>query len=347
MILDSLSLDGKVAIITGASQGLGHAMALKFAEAGADIVAASRTKEKLDQTAEEVRTLGRKCLVVPADVTNRRRSMRSSQAAIKEFGRIDVLVNNAGGGDETLGKRLEEITDEQWHRGIDTNLSSQFYGCRAVIPQMLKQNRGKIINVASGYGLRGGKHNYMYACSKGGVIQLTRSMALTYAQNNIQTNCIVPGIFPHNEEMMQLLQGRQVHPDRARRRRYRDRPARGVPRLRRVQSYQRRTHRHRRRRTGRRSDSDRRRSADAELSLRGLHGTQGILARRKSGRGHRRRACGRTRRGDGAGGGRREGAARIAGTRHREAAQGGGESDRRLGREGIDSGSERRRFAAI
>ncbi len=212
MILDSLSLDGKVAIITGASQGLGHAMALKFAEAGADIVAASRTKEKLDQTAGEVRKLGRKCLVVPADVTQSAQVNAIIAAAIKEFGRIDVLVNNAGGGDEKLGKTLTEITDEDWHRGIDTNLSSQFYACRAVIPQMLKQNRGKIINLASGYGLRGGKHNFIYASSKGGVIQLTRSMALTYAQNNIQTNCIVPGIFPHNEEMMRFFKGGKFIP---------------------------------------------------------------------------------------------------------------------------------------
>jgi NAD(P)-dependent dehydrogenase (short-subunit alcohol dehydrogenase family) len=212
MVLDSLSLTGKVAIITGASQGLGHAMALKFAESGADIVAASRTREKLEQTAEEIKLLGHKCLVVPADVTQSAQVNAVVAAAIKEFGRVDVLVNNAGGGDETLGKRLEEIDDEMWRRGIDTNLSSQFYGCRAVIPQMVKQNRGKIINVASGYGLRGGKHNYMYACSKGGVIQLTRSMALTYAQNNIQTNCIVPGIFPHNEEMMAFFKGGKFIP---------------------------------------------------------------------------------------------------------------------------------------
>src|SRR5271166_1591754 len=205
MILDSFSLDGKVAIITGASQGLGRAMALKFAESGADIVAASRTREKLEQTAEEIKKFGRKCLVVPADVTQSAQVNAIAAAAVKEFGRIDVLINNAGGGDEMLGARLEEITDEIWRNGIDTNLSSQFYGCRAVIPQMVKQNRGKIINIASGYGLRGGKHNFMYACSKGGTIQLTRSMALTYAQFNIQTNCIVPGIFPHNEEMMQFF----------------------------------------------------------------------------------------------------------------------------------------------
>lgn len=212
MILDNLKLDGKVAIITGASQGLGRAMALKFAEAGADIVAASRTQAKLEDTAAEVRKAGRKCLVVPTDVTVSAQVNAMVAAAVAEFGRIDVVINNAGGGDESLGKRLEQITDDEWRRGLDTNLSSQFYGCRAVIPQMVKQNRGKIINVASGYGLRGGKHNYMYACAKGGVIQLTRSMALTYAQNNIQTNCIVPGIFPHNEQMMQFFKGGKFIP---------------------------------------------------------------------------------------------------------------------------------------
>ncbi len=212
MILEALRLDGKVAIITGASQGLGHAMALKFAEAGADVVAASRTREKLEAAADEVRKLGRKCLVVPTDVTRSAEVNAMVAAAVKEFGHIDILVNNAGGGDEARGRRIEEISDEEWHRGIDTNLSSQFYGCRAVIPHMVKQNRGKIINVASGYGLRGGKQNWMYACAKGGVIQLTRSMALSYAQNNIQTNCIVPGIFPHNEQMVQFFKGGKFIP---------------------------------------------------------------------------------------------------------------------------------------
>jgi NAD(P)-dependent dehydrogenase (short-subunit alcohol dehydrogenase family) len=212
MILDSLKLDGKVAIVTGAGRGLGRAMAVKFAMAGADIVAASRTKAQLDETAEEVKKTGRKCLIVPTDVTVSAQVNALAEATVKEFGKIDILVNNAGGGDDSLGKPLEKITDDEWRRGLDTNLTSQFYACRAVIAQMVKQGRGKIINIASGYGLRGGKHNYMYACAKGGTIQLTRSMALTYAQFNIQTNCIVPGIFPHNEQMMQFFKGGKFIP---------------------------------------------------------------------------------------------------------------------------------------
>src|ERR1700722_16458110 len=212
MILDSFKLDGKVAIITGAGRGLGRAMAVKFAETGADIVAAARTQAQLDETADAVKKTGRKCLIVPTDVTISAQVNALAEATIKEFGKIDILINNAGGGDSGAGKQLPEITDEDWRRGIDTNLSSQFYGCRAVITQMVKQKRGKIINIASGYGLRGGKQNFMYACAKGGTIQLTRSMALSYAQFNIQTNCIVPGVFPHNEEVLQFFKGGKFIP---------------------------------------------------------------------------------------------------------------------------------------
>ncbi len=212
MILDRFKLDGKVAIITGGGRGLGRAMAVRFANCGADIVAASRTLDQLNETKAMVEATGRKCLIVPTDVGRSSDVNAMVEATIKEFGRVDVMVNNAGIGEDSFGKTIDQISDDEWRRGIDVNLSSQFFCARAVIPHMLKAGRGKIINVASGYGLRGGKHNYMYACSKGAVLQLTRWLALTYAENNIQTNCIVPGIFPHNEAMMKFFKGGKFIP---------------------------------------------------------------------------------------------------------------------------------------
>jgi NAD(P)-dependent dehydrogenase (short-subunit alcohol dehydrogenase family) len=212
MILDSLNLEGKVAVVTGAGRGLGRAMALRLARSGANIVAAARTLSQLEETAAEVQKLERRCLILPTDVAVSEQVNAMVAAAVEEFGRVDLLINNAGGGEDQLGKPLDQITDAEWRRGIDVNLSSQFYCARAVIPHMVAQRCGKIINIASGYGLRGERHNYMYACAKGGVIQLTRSLALTYAGDNIQTNCIVPGIFPHNERLMKFFKGGKFIP---------------------------------------------------------------------------------------------------------------------------------------
>ena len=212
-ILDKLKLDGKVIIMTGAGRGLGREMALALADAGADIVAAARTQAQIDETAVRVRAKGRRCLAISTDVTNAASVKTMVEAAVTEFGHIDVLVNNAGGASSGWNKPVEAITDEQWRGGMDLNISSAFYCCRAVLPHLLRQGGGKIINVTSGVGVRAMRHNYMYATAKAGMINFTRAMAFNYADKNIQINLILPGIFPHDDPvMMQFWQGGKFIP---------------------------------------------------------------------------------------------------------------------------------------
>jgi 2-deoxy-D-gluconate 3-dehydrogenase len=212
-VLDKLRLDGKVAIMTGAGRGLGREMALALAEAGADIVAAARTPAQLDETAAFVRAQGRRCLVIPTDVTDSTGVNTMVDATIAECGRIDILVNNAGGATRGMNRPVEAITDEQWRMGLDVNLTGAFYCCRAVLPHMLRQGRGKIINVTSGLGVRAGRNNIMYSTAKAGLINFTRALAMNYADKNIQSTLILPGIFPHDDpELLAYWQGGKFIP---------------------------------------------------------------------------------------------------------------------------------------
>lgn len=212
-ILDKLKLDGKVIIVTGAGRGLGRSMALALADAGADIVAAARTQAQIDETAALVREKGRRCRAISTNVTSSASVNAMVEVVIGEFGRVDVLVNNAGGASSGWNKPVEVITDEQWRSGMDLNIGSAFYCCRAVLPHMLRQGGGKIINVTSGVGVRPMKYNYMYATAKAGMINFTRALAFNYADKNIQANLILPGIFPHEDPvMMQFWQGGKYIP---------------------------------------------------------------------------------------------------------------------------------------
>ncbi len=195
-MLNSLSLDGKVVLITGGGTGLGRAMTRALATAGASIVIAARRARPIEEAAQEVRDLGQQALAVTVDVTDSAQVNRMVSTALDRFGRIDALVNNAGAVQENVVKPIWELTDQQWHQVMNVNLTGAFYCARAVAKPMADRGKGKIINVASGLGLRAGRDLYMYCISKGGLLQLTRTLSFSLARHGITANSIVPGLIP-------------------------------------------------------------------------------------------------------------------------------------------------------
>ncbi len=195
-MLERLSLDGQVVVITGGGTGLGLAMVRCLARAGADLVIAGRRPGPIESAAAEVKALGRDALAVPTDVSDSAQADGLIAAAIERFGRVDVLINNAALVSDNAPTPIWEISDADWQAALNVNLSGAFYCSRAVSRPMVEQGRGKIINVASGFGLRGGRDIYMYCCTKGGVIQLTRVLSFSLARHGITANSIVPGFIP-------------------------------------------------------------------------------------------------------------------------------------------------------
>ena len=195
-MLEALSLNGKTVVITGGGTGLGREMTLAMAKAGADIVIAARRLAPIEEVAQQVRAIGRRADAVTTDATDTESVRLLFEYVIKEFGKVDILFNNAGIVREDGPKPIWEITDESWKIGIDVNLSTAFYCSRAISKHMADRGSGKIVNVSSGYGFRGGRDNYMYAAGKGGIVNLTRAMATSLGKYGITTNCIVPGFIP-------------------------------------------------------------------------------------------------------------------------------------------------------
>ncbi len=187
------TLRGKVAVVTGGGTGLGKTMALRLADEGCDVVVAARRVGAIEQTASEVREIGPRALAIPCDVTDSTQCDDLIAGTLSEFGRLDILINNAGIVRDERQKPLWEISDEEWHLGIDTNLSGTFYCCRRVLKHFVEQNSGKIINIASAAGLRGMRGSYIYGTAKAGVVNLTRILAMSFSTYNIQINCIAPG----------------------------------------------------------------------------------------------------------------------------------------------------------
>jgi 2-deoxy-D-gluconate 3-dehydrogenase len=186
-------LDGKVAIVTGGNGGLGLGMALGLAGAGADIVVAARNMDKTSQAQAEIEDLGVKSLGLAVDVSSEADITEMVARTIETFGRVDILVNNAG---MTVRKEPQDLSVEEWDNVLDVNLRAAFLASRSVYPHMKSQGGGKIISVGSMFSLfGGGGSGAPYSSSKGGVVQLSKSLAVAWAKDNIQSNAILPGWF--------------------------------------------------------------------------------------------------------------------------------------------------------
>jgi NAD(P)-dependent dehydrogenase (short-subunit alcohol dehydrogenase family) len=196
-------LTGRVAIISGGSIGLGRQMAEGLAEMGANLVLCARKRERCQQAAEELQKLGVRTLALGCDVKNPAQIQEVVDATVSEFGRIDILINNAG---TSWGAPVEEMRLEHWNKVIETNLTGTFLFSQASGKIMVRQGRGKIINIASVAGLRGSPPEFQaigYHASKGGVITFTKDLACKWGMHNIQVNAIAPGWFPtHMSEVL-------------------------------------------------------------------------------------------------------------------------------------------------
>jgi len=185
-----LELNGKVALVTGAAQGIGKAIALLLAQKGADIVISDINLEKAEETAKEVEVIGQRAMAIKVDVANTNDVECMIEAVLERFGQIDILVNNAG---IVRDKLILRMTEEDWDAVLNVNLKGTFNCTKAVVKHMSKQRRGKIVNIASVVGEMGNAGQANYSASKAGVIGLTKTIAREFAQRGINVNAIAPG----------------------------------------------------------------------------------------------------------------------------------------------------------
>ena len=185
------SLKGKVALVTGASRGIGRAIAIELARRGAAVAINFRTDAAhADAVAKEIEELGGECLLAQGDVSKKEEAHRIVQEVLDKWQRLDILVNNAG---ITRDRSMRKMTEDDWTEVISVNLNGTFYCTSAAVPAMMKQKFGRIINIASVVGQAGAFGQANYSASKGGIIAFTKTLALELARHNITANAIAPG----------------------------------------------------------------------------------------------------------------------------------------------------------
>lgn len=186
-------LAGRVAVVIGATSGIGRAIAVGLAQHGADVVPSGRRSEHLEQVCREIETAGRRTLVHTADATSRQSIDRLRDAVLKQFGRIDILVNAAG---FTIKKPAISLREDEWQSILDTNLTGVLRACQSFYEPLKASGRGRIVNIASLSSFRAFHEAAAYSASKTGLLSLTRSLACEWAREGICVNAIAPGVFP-------------------------------------------------------------------------------------------------------------------------------------------------------
>jgi NAD(P)-dependent dehydrogenase (short-subunit alcohol dehydrogenase family) len=188
--LELVSLEGRVAVVSGAASGIGFGTAARLAEFGATVVLLDISQEKGKRAEAEIAALGGRALFIACDVRSEADCRRAVEETVREFGRIDILFNNAG---VTVRKNAVELREEEWDLVVDVMLKGTYLLSRHVIPHMIAAGGGSIINMGSGWALKGGPDAVAYCAAKGGILNMTRAMAIDHGRHGIRVNCVCPG----------------------------------------------------------------------------------------------------------------------------------------------------------